>query len=150
MAARAALLDRLKKDGDQDALWREIFAPPKPKHPVRQGHRGRCGCCDGKVDVTDSRCPHCDAAWVPPATHGNRSALYVFSGVSVAVAVMMGLLFKYCFTILINRDSARIPDFVDFIGSYLWVSTIILVLVLATYIYEKSGLAAHGHWCARG
>lgn len=149
MADRSALLGRLKKDGDQDALWQEIFAPPKPTSPVRQGHRGRCGCCDGRVDMTATICPSCGADWIPPAARADSTSLYVFTGVSIAVAVMLGLLLRFCFTTLINHDSARIPDFVDFIGSYLWVSTIILVLVLATYIYEKSGLAPQGHWCAK-
>ncbi len=99
--------------------------------------------------MTASSCPQCGADWIAPATRADPTSLYVFTGVSIAVAVLLGLLLRFCFTTLINRDSARIPDFVDFIGSYLWVSTIILVLVLATYIYEKSGLAPQGHWCAK-
>lgn len=114
--------------------------------PPLQSHKGRCGQCRAKVDFRQIHCPRCGAEWVPPVGKANPRSLAIFCSVSLLTAVIVGLLIRFFFTRLIDRDSARIPDFVDFVGAYLWVSSSIMILVLATFLFEMSSLNIKGHW----
>jgi len=144
LARRVAELDRLN-DGTFEA-WSQVFGHPEWRAEPYQ-HQGRCQICGATVDFHSSSCDACHAHWVelhdPGA--GRRTLIFALSALIVALVGGVG-----CKTLAGAwlRAADRNPDFVEFAESYLWVAGTILILVAATYAYERLHIAPKGHWRA--
>jgi hypothetical protein len=144
LARRVAELDRL--NSGQGEGWDQVFAHPDWRAEP-YNHQGRCQRCGSAVDFHSPICEACHAHWVefhdPGA--GRRTLIFAFAALLLALIGGIG-----CKTLIGAwlRAADRNPDFVEFVESYLWVAGTILILVAATYAYEKLNIAPKGHWRA--
>ena len=148
VAARVAHLERVldgrAKGGADD--WDKIFGRTG-QGPHRFSHRGRCGVCGAAVDFHASRCPHCQAEWVETGGRHSRRSAIIFVLLSLSVALPGGIACRYGAGKLLENPE-RNPDFVSFAQNYLWIAGTVLILVVATYVYERLDIAPSGHWQA--
>jgi hypothetical protein len=145
---RAALLDKyVAGDADGAEAFHRIFNVPRHRD-LTYAHRGRCRLCHAKVDLHSRHCGHCGAQWREfkgEQPHIAERHFRLFSAASLVVALIGGVCIKFAVGSLLRRVSSY-QDFIEFAEDYLWVSGTILLLVLATYVYERLNIAAKGEW----
>jgi hypothetical protein len=158
-----ALVDKLGQatSGDETSViddesrpplspWEKIFARPEWQKQ-RQSHNGQCSCCTGAVSLTETTCVTCGAIWRKPPKNKYAYLSYIIASLLISVAA--GFYLKYIFELYIYRSykddiTGKLMniDFVNFMESYIWVSSAILVLLLSTYVFERLPIAPKETW----
>jgi predicted nucleic acid-binding Zn ribbon protein len=144
LAERVAHLERVAAGKGDDNDWEKIFARAEWRSQPFT-HQGKCVYCGSKVDFHARRCGECGAEWVEYGDDRNGHRTILFALVSLTVALIGGVGCRYGVGMLL-RQPDRNPEFVEFVQSYLWVAGTILILVAATYVYERMNIAPKGHW----
>ncbi|HXP95486.1 MAG TPA: hypothetical protein VN809_02155 [Telmatospirillum sp.] len=163
IAARVALIDKLgplpREDpsepcgedvASQLSPWEAIFARPEWRR-APESHDGRCSCCGAAVSLDKATCDICGAVWGVPAN--NKARLCVFCILSVVLSIVGGYFIGKSFPYIIHHYynfifNGRLINygFVNFMESYIWVSGTFLILLLATYLFEKLNIGSKGMW----
>ena len=148
MAARMELLDHLDLEG-RDAAWREIFARPEWRKK-NYGHLGRCGLCNARIDPHLRTCHRCGAEWTELKDPEGARRMTVFAVAVTPMALLGGVGIKSTVDSFLRAGGTLNPDFIDFVVSYLWIASTIMLLVFAISLYEWLGLIRNGEWRPAG
>lgn len=163
IAERVALVDKLDRPfssgrtdlqdggfGRSLSPWEEIFARPEWRSEPA-GHNGQCSCCGAVVDHGRAVCGICGAMWTK--SKKRKVSIYIYVTCSIFLSIIAGGVFQDIFLYFIYNISEvgrNINyDFVNFMKSYIFVSCTFLVLLLATFIFEKLNIAPSCVWVSR-